>query len=154
MTTIEKKGVPMEVKHQLFESMLHDKGMTKRSFSEYAQIPYYTVAGWKKSGKVPPYVMVLLTHMPTSKTVTAQQLIDAGVPRAIFWNNDLKKPIPNDIFIVSTLRRSYNDVIINQFITFFGEETVLAALIKHKNKLSDAFLASVMDHIHTSLASA
>ena len=144
----------MEVKHQLFESMLHDKGMTKRSFSEYAQIPYYTVAGWKKSGKVPPYVMVLLTHMPTSKTVTAQQLIDAGVPRAIFWNNDLKKPIPNDIFIVSTLRRSYNDVIINQFITFFGEETVLTALIRHKNKLSDTFINSVMEHIHASLASA
>ena len=144
----------MEVKHQLFDSMLHEKGMTKRAFSEYSKIPYYTVAGWKKSGKVPPYVMVLLTSMPTSKTVTAQQLIDAGVPRAIFWNNDLRKSIPNDVFIVSTLRRSYNDVIISKFITFFGEETVLAALIKHKNKLSDTFINSVMEHIHTSLASA
>lgn len=144
----------MEVKHQLFESMLHEKGMTKRAFSEYSKIPYYTVAGWKKSGKVPPYVMVLLTNMPISKTVTAQQLIDAGVPRAIFWNNDLRKSIPNDVFIVSTLRRSYNDVIISKFITFFGEETVLAALIKHKNKLSDTFINSVMEHIHTSLASA
>ena len=144
----------MEVKHQLFESMLHAKGMTKRAFSEYSKIPYYTVAGWKKSGKVPPYVMVLLTSMPTSKTVTAQQLIDAGVPRAIFWNNDLRKSIPSDIFIVSTLRRSYNDLIIDKFIAFFGEETVLAALIKHKNKLSDAFIHSVMEHIHTSLASA
>lgn len=154
MTTIEKKGVPMEVKHQLFESMLHEKGMTKRAFSEYAQIPYYTVAGWKKSGKVPPYVMVLLRHMPSSKTVTAQQLIDAGVPRAIFWNNDLKKSIPNDIFIVSTLRRSYNDDIISKFITFFGEETILSALIKHKDRLSDGFIHSVMEHMHTSLASA
>jgi len=144
----------MEVKHQLFESMLHAKGMTKRAFSEYSKIPYYTVAGWKKSGKVPPYVMVLLTNMPSSKTVTAQQLIDAGVPRAIFWNNDLRKSIPSDIFIVSTLRRSYNDVIIDKFIAFFGEETVLSALIKHKNKLSDAFINSVMEHIHTSLASA
>ena len=80
----------MEVKHQLFESMLHARDMTtKRAFSEYSKIPYYTVAGWKKSGKVPPYVMVLLTNMPSSKTVTAQQLIDTGVPRAIFWNNDL-----------------------------------------------------------------
>jgi len=120
----------------------------------YSKIPYYTVAGWKKSGKVPPYVMVLLTNMPSSKTVTAQQLIDAGVPRAIFWNNDLRKSIPSDIFIVSTLRRSYNDVIIDKFIAFFGEETVLSALIKHKNKLSDAFINSVMEHIHTSLASA
>ncbi|CAA6828608.1 MAG: Unknown protein [uncultured Sulfurovum sp.] len=144
----------MEIKHQLFESMLHEKGMTKRAFSQYAKIPYYTVAGWKKSGKVPPYVMVLLTSMPTSKTVNAQQLIDIGVPRAVFWNNDLKKSIPNDIFIVSTLRRSYNDVIISKFITFFGEETVLAALIKHKNKLSDPFIHSVIEQMHTSLASA
>ena len=133
----------MEVKHKLFETMLHDKGMTKKDFSKYSKIPYYTVAGWKKSGKVPP-----------SKTVTAQQLIDAGVPKAIFWNNDLNKPIPNDIFIVSTLKRSYNDVIIGKFIAYFGEETVLAALIKHKNKLSDAFINSLMEHIHTSLASA
>ncbi len=144
----------MEVKHKLFETMLHDKGMTKKDFSKYSKIPYYTVAGWKKSGKVPPYVMVLLTNMPSSKTVTAQQLIDAGVPKAIFWNNDLNKPIPNDIFIVSTLKRSYNDVIIGKFIAYFGEETVLAALIKHKNKLSDAFINSLMEHIHTSLASA
>lgn len=144
----------MEAKHQLFESMLYEKGMTKRAFSEYAKIPYYTVAGWKKSGKVPPYVMVLLTHMPTAKTVTAQQLIDAGVPKAVFWNNDLNKSIPSDIFIVSTLRRSYNDAILDKFITFFGEETVLTSLIKHKNKLSDAFIHSVMEHMHTSLASA
>lgn len=144
----------MEVKHQLFESKLHAKGMTKRAFSEYSKIPYFTVAGWKKSGKVPPYVMVLLSTMPTSKTVTAQQLIDAGVPRAIFWNNDLKKPIAKDIFIVTTLRRSYNATIISKFIAFFGEETVLSALIKHKDKLSDAFITSVMEHMHTSLASA
>ncbi len=144
----------MEVQHQLFESMLHTKGMTKRAFSEYSKIPYYTVAGWKKSGKVPPYVMVLLTNIPSLKTVTAQQLIDAGVPRAIFWNNDLRKSIPNDIFIVSTLSRSYNDFIIDKFIGFFGEETVLTALIKHKNKLSDTFINSMMEHIHTSLASA
>lgn len=98
--------------------------------------------------------MVLLTHMPTAKTVTAQQLIDAGVPKAVFWNNDLNKSIPSDIFIVSTLRRSYNDAILDKFITFFGEETVLTSLIKHKNKLSDAFIHSVMEHMHTSLASA
>ncbi len=144
----------MEVKHQLFESMLHARGMTKKAFSEYSKIPYYTVAGWKKSGKVPPYVMVLLTTMPTSKTVTAQQLIDAGVPRAIFWNNNLTKSIPNDIFIVSILKRAYNDFVIDKFIAFFGEETVLAALMKHKDKLSNALLDSVTHHIHTSLASA
>ncbi|MGC9351462.1 MAG: hypothetical protein ACP5D3_05695, partial [Sulfurovum sp.] len=100
------------------------------------------------------YAVILLKSMPSSKTVTAEQLIAAGVPRAIFWNNDLSKEVPNDIFIVSTLKRAYNDFIINKFIEFFGEETMLTKLIKHKDKLSGKLISKIMDHIHTSLASA
>ncbi len=144
----------MKVEHQLFESMLHTKSISKKAFSHYAKIPYYTVAGWKKSGKVPAYAMVLLKSMPSPKTVTARQLIDAGVPRAIFWNNDLSKAVPSDIFIVSTLKRAYNDFVIEKFIEFFGEDSVLAALMKHRDKLSDKLIHSVTDHINTSLASA
>lgn len=153
MTTIEKE-YHMKIENKQFESMLNAKGISKRDFSDYSQIPYYTVAGWKKSGKVPAYAVILLKSMPSSKTVTAEQLIAAGVPRAIFWNNDLSKEVPNDIFIVSTLKRAYNDFIINKFIAFFGEETMLTTLIKHKDKLSDKLISKVMDHIHTSLASA
>jgi hypothetical protein len=144
----------MKTDHALFDAMLHAKGITKKTFSQYAQIPYYTVAGWKKSGKVPAYAMVLLQNMPSSKTVKAKQLIDAGMPRAIFWNNDLSKSVPNDIFIVSTLKRSYNDFIIKKFIEFFGEETVLAALMKHREKLSDKLIESVMVHTRDTLVSA
>ena len=144
----------MKVKHQLFTTMLNAKGISKKAFSCYAQIPYYTVAGWKKSGNVPAYAMVLLKSMPSPETVTAQQLIDKGVPRAIFWNNDLSKAVPSDIFIVSTLKRAYNDFVIEKFIEFFGEESILAALMKHRDKLSDKLIHSVTDHINTSLASA
>ena len=144
----------MKVKHQLFETMLNTKNISKKAFSHYAQIPYYTVAGWKKSGKVPAYAMVLLKSIPSPKTVTAKQLIDAGVPRAIFWNNDLSKVVPSDIFIVSTLKRAYNDFVIEKFIEFFGEDSVLAALMKHRDKLSDKLIHKVTDHINTSLASA
>lgn len=144
----------MKVEHELFELMLDTRGISKRAFSDYAKIPYYTVAGWKKSGKVPAYALVLLKNMPFTKTVTAKQLIDAGVPRAIFWNNDLSKAVPSDIFIVSTLKRAYNDFIIDKFIEFFGEKNVLTALIKHKDKLSDKLIDSITNHIHTSLASA
>jgi len=98
--------------------------------------------------------MVLLQSMPTPKIVTAKQLIDAGVPRAIFWNNDLSKEVPSDIFIVSTFKRAYNNFVIDSFIKFFGEDTVLAALMKHRDKLSDKLIYSVTDHINTSLASA
>ena len=136
----------MKIDHDKFESLLKTKGITKKTFSKYAQIPYYTVAGWKKSGKVPPYAMVLLQNMPSPKTVTAKQLIDAGMPRAIFWNNNLTKAVPNDIFIVSTLKRAYNDFVIKKFIEYFGEKTVLAALMKHRDKLSDKLIHSVMMH--------
>jgi hypothetical protein len=144
----------MKIDHTLFESMLNAKGINKKTFAKYAQIPYYTVAGWKKSGKVPAYAMVLLQHIRSPKTVTAKQLIDAGIPRAIFWNNNLSKPVPNDIFIVSTLKRAYNDFVVKKFIEFFGEDTVLAALMKHRDKLSDELIHSVMTHTNDTLASA
>ena len=154
MTTIESKECIMKIDHSLFEAMLNAKGINKKTFSQYAQIPYFTVAGWKKSGKVPAYAIVLLKSMPSPKTVTAKQLIDAGMPRAIFWNNDLTKAVANDIFIVSTLKRAYNDFVIQKFIEFFGEDTVLAALMKHRDKLSDKLIDSVMTHTSNTLASA
>ena len=143
----------MKIDHSKFESLLNTKSITKKAFSKYAQIPYYTVAGWKKSDKVPPYAMVLLQNIPSPKIVTAKQLIDAGMPRAIFWNNDLSKSVPNDIFIVSTLKRAYNDFVIKKFIEYFGKETVLAALMKHRDKLSDKLIHSVMIHTNDTLAS-
>ena len=144
----------MKVENQKFESILHAKNISKKTFSSYAEIPYYTVAGWKKSGKVPAYAMVLLKSMPTPKTVTAKQLIDAGMPRAIFWNNDLTKSVPSDIFIVSTLKRAYNDFVVKHFIEFFGEDTVLAALIKHREKLSDKLIHRVISYTNNTLVSA
>ena len=144
----------MKIDHSLFEAMLNAKGINKKTFAQYAQIPYFTVAGWKKSAKVPAYAMVLLQNIPTPKMVTAKQLIDAGMPRAIFWNNDLTKAVPSDIFIVSTLKRAYNDFVVQKFIEFFGEDTVLAALMKHRDKLSDKLIDSVMNHTNDTLASA
>ena len=142
-----------KVDHQEFESILRTKSISKKAFSHYAKIPYYTVAGWKKSGKVPAYVMVLLKSMPTPKMVTAKQLIDAGMPRAIFWNNDLSKAVASDIFIVSTLKRSYNDFVVKKFIDFFGVDILLAAIMKHRDKLSDKLIDYVMTYANTHLAS-
>lgn len=144
----------MKVSHDKFEFMLNVKGINKKVFAKYSQIPYYTVAGWKKSGKVPAYAMVLLESMPSTKTVTAKQLIDAGMPRAIFWNNDLTKEVANDIFIVSTLKRSYNDFVVKKFIEFFGEETLLASLMKHRENLSKELIDSVMSCTDKALACA
>ena len=144
----------MKIEHKLFDTMLSAKGITKKSFSKYAKIPYYTVAGWKKSGKVPAYAMVILKNMSTPKTVTAQKLIDIGMPRAIFWNNDLTKEVPSDIFIVSTLKRAYNDFVIDTLVAFFGEDIVLSSLYQHRQVVSNKLIESVENHIHTELASA
>ncbi len=143
----------MKVEHQLFESMLKAKGITKKAFSEYTNIPYYTVAGWKKSGKVPKYAMILLKNMPSVKTITTQQLLDAGFPRAILWNNDPSKEVASDIFIVATLRRAYNDFVIEQILDFFGTEAVLAALLKHKDKVSDTLIQHVTKYIDNTVQS-
>ena len=56
--------------------------------------------------------MVLLRQMPAQKEfVTAAELIEAGLPKAILWNNDPQKKVASDIFIVATLQRAYNDFI-------------------------------------------
>ena len=90
----------MKTDHKNFEALLKAKGISKKAFS------YYTVAGWEKSAHVPAYAMVLLRHMPSTKAfVTAGELLSASLPNAILWNNDPKKQVPADIFIVATLER-------------------------------------------------
>ena len=134
----------MKTDHQDFELLLKVKGINKKAFSAYSGIPYYTVAGWKKSGQVPTYAMVLLGQMPSPKEyVTAGELINAGLPKAILWNNDPQRKIPTDIFIVATLERAYNDFIIEKLAEFFGRERILTALLKYKDRISDKLAQQV-----------
>ena len=53
--------------HALFLKILKAKGITQKAFSEYAKIPYDTVTGWKKKGKVPAYAMVIAKDMAYRK---------------------------------------------------------------------------------------
>jgi len=127
-----------------FESLLKAKGISKRAFAAFSQIPYDTVAGWKKSKKVPAYAMVLAHAMPSEKEyVTASELLAAGLPRAILWNNDPHKKVPSDIFIVATLQRAYNDFVIDTLAEYFGPQKVLTALLYHKERLSDELIKYV-----------
>ncbi len=137
----------MKHDHIEFEKLLRIKGITKKAFAQYAKIPYFTVAGWKKSGSVPAYAMVLLRQIPSIDKVTAAQLIDKGIPKAIFWNNDLSKAVPADILIASTLQRAYNDFIIEKLIEFFGANILLASLMKHRSRLSDRLIDRVLTTI-------
>jgi len=138
----------MKIEHDAFETLLKRKGISKKAFSAYSGIPYFTVAGWKKSGYVPAYAMVLLRQMPAQKDyVTAAELIEAGLPKAILWNNDPQKKVASDIFIVATLQRAYNDFIIDKLAEFFGREAILAALLKHKARLGDELVERVANYL-------
>ena len=52
-----------KIDHKLFIHMLKAKGITQKAFAQYAKIPYNTVTGWKKKGKVPAYAMVIAKDM-------------------------------------------------------------------------------------------
>lgn len=138
----------MRETHTNFETLLKAKGISKKSFSAYSGIPYYTVAGWKKSGQVPTYAMILLRHMPSPKEeVSAGELLEAGLPKAILWNNDPKKKVPTDIFIVATLERAYNDFVVEKLAEFFGSERILSALLKYKDRVSDRLIERVTTYL-------
>ncbi len=141
----------MKTDHKAFEALLKAKGVSKKAFSAYSGIPYYTVAGWKKSGQVPRYAMVLLAQMPSAKEyVRACELLAAGLPKAILWNNDPNKKVPVDIFIVATLERAYNDFVVEKLAEFFGRERILAALLKYKERVSERLIqrvTSCLQHI-------
>jgi len=74
----------MKINHLLFDKILTTKKITKKAFSEYAKIPYNTVAGWKKSGTVPAYVMVIARDMVYRKTLDekARQQMQRGLKDA------------------------------------------------------------------------
>ena len=75
----------MKINHLLFEKILTTKKITKKAFSDYAKIPYYTVAGWKKSGTVPAYVMVIARDMVYRKRLDekAKQQMQRGLKNAL-----------------------------------------------------------------------
>ena len=138
----------MKVSNKLFESLLHQKGISKKAFAKHAGIPYDTVAGWKKKGEVPAYAMVILRQIPAYKeTVTVADLIKAGLPKAILWNNQSDKKVPVDIFIVSTLQKAYNDFVTDALAGYFGKERVLSALLRHKERITKRLADQVTRHI-------
>ena len=52
-----------KIDHKLFVNLLKAKGITQKAFAKHAKIPYDTVTGWKKKGKVPAYAMVIAKDM-------------------------------------------------------------------------------------------
>jgi len=51
----KKVGYLMKVYHNTFDGILAIKGITKKAYETYVDIPYFTLAGWKKSSSLPTY---------------------------------------------------------------------------------------------------
>lgn len=58
----------------LFDKVLKYHGMTKKEFANKSEIPYDTVAGWKRSGNVPKYAFVLLKKIAFTQNPRRHQL--------------------------------------------------------------------------------
>ena len=64
------KRATIKIEHSQFIYLLKKSSITQKMFSEYAQIPYDTVTGWKKKGYVPAYAMVIAKDMVYRKKST------------------------------------------------------------------------------------
>ena len=85
----------------------------------------------------------------STKTVTASELIEYGVPRSYFWNTDIHKKINTNIFIVGTLTRMHNTNTIKQFISYFGSEVLEQSFYKYRNRVNPKLLNKIEKAIKT-----
>jgi len=76
-------------------------------------------------------------------TVKPIELIDFGLDPAVLWNTQREAEIDVDIFIVSTLRKGYGDIVISKICEFFGNERVLSSLVKYRDRVSTKLIATV-----------
>jgi len=68
--------------------------------------------------------------------IQISKLIEAGVPRAVFWNTDINKEVDEDILLISVFQKGYNDAIIKVLFEFYGKEKFKTYVIKHKYRIS------------------
>ena len=68
------------INNTVFETLLLKNDLRKIDFSNYSQIPYDTVTGWKKHNNVPPYAMVILKDMIYRKKLDKEvtDILDNG----------------------------------------------------------------------------
>jgi len=119
-------------KAYLFDKALKYHGMTKKEFAEKSEIPYDTVAGWKRSGNVPNYAFVLLKkisfienprrHQLKLLPVTHIEITDKLVKeiQVAFWGKNYEPTMSRPIFLKKLKREILT--LLNHFLrTCFTE---------------------------------
>lgn len=61
-------------KVKLFDNALKYHNITKKEFAQKSNIPYDTVAGWKRNGNVPDFAFVLLKRIAFTENPRRHQL--------------------------------------------------------------------------------
>ncbi len=130
-----------KIDHKLFIHTLKINGITQKAFSEYAKIPYDTVTGWKKKGKVPAYAMVIARDMTyrmrldekTLKTLQRNQkrnntkvigldITEQKRIEAVFWGTNytvgeiIKKIQNGDKRFIEKLKKNIPETLYNKII--------------------------------------
>lgn len=57
----------------IFDKALKYENITKKEFSQKSNIPYNTVAGWKRNGSVPDFAFVLLKKIAFTENLRRHQ---------------------------------------------------------------------------------
>jgi len=78
-------------KVKLFDNALKYHNITKKEFAQKSNIPYDTVAGWKRNGNVPDFAFVLLKKIAFTDNPRRHQL--RLQPTTVELTDKLKKEI-------------------------------------------------------------
>lgn len=128
------------MKAQLFDAALAARGITKREYATFANIPYDTVAGWKKRGVAPEHALTILKNMPIKLnkkrgiTVLIKRRNNIGnknykILQAAFWGKNvtvetiLAKVQEKDL---EYLKPIFKNVFYKDIVSLLGIETIIA----------------------------
>jgi hypothetical protein len=123
---------------QLFDAALSARGITKREFATFSNIPYDTVAGWKKRGVAPDHAFIILKNIPIKLKRTKKSLIyqhentkskNYKILQAAFWGKNItvetilaKVQEKNPEY----LKPIFKNVFYKDIVSLLGIETIIA----------------------------
>ena len=111
-------------KQKLFDNALKHHNITKKAFAQKSNIPYDTVAGWKRNGSVPNFAFVLLKKIAFTENPRRHQM--TLKPRPIKLTDELTQKI---------------------HVAFWGKNYEVSYILKEVRKGNAAFVKPFFENI-------
>lgn len=111
-------------KVKLFNNALKYHNITKKEFAQKSNIPYDTVAGWKRNGSVPDFAFVLLKKIAFTENPRRHQMQLKAKP--IILTEKLKKEIQ---------------------VAFWGKNYEVSYILKEVRKGNPAFVQPFFENL-------